>query len=121
MAENGQFAVHLPLSEARISSFSTHTAHPEVPRGNAIDSAAAFSVQRFGTYQSFVHMTKGEVVGLIPPQLHSDLKYSTSCWRASRVSGGKTHCGVCVPCLCRRIALETNSISLDEFDRDLFD
>src|SRR5439155_6051211 len=28
VAENGQLAVHLPLTTARIGAFSTHTAHP---------------------------------------------------------------------------------------------
>ena len=30
IAENGQMAIHLPLSTARIGAFSTHTAHPDV-------------------------------------------------------------------------------------------
>jgi hypothetical protein len=30
-----------------------------------------------------------------------------------------THCGECVPCLCRRIALETHGIKLPEYQRDL--
>src|SRR5208337_1510406 len=29
IAENGQMAIHLPLSPARVGAFSTHTAHPE--------------------------------------------------------------------------------------------
>ena len=29
IAENGQMAIHLPLSAARIGAFSTHTAHPQ--------------------------------------------------------------------------------------------
>jgi hypothetical protein len=27
IAENGQMAIHLPLTQARIGAFSTHTAH----------------------------------------------------------------------------------------------
>jgi hypothetical protein len=29
IAENGQMAIHLPLSPARVGAFSTHTAHPQ--------------------------------------------------------------------------------------------
>lgn len=31
------------------------------------------------------------------------------------------HCGYCVPCISRRIALEYNGISFDEYETDLFD
>jgi hypothetical protein len=67
----------------------------------------------------FVHRTKGEVVALIPAALHDRISESTSCWRAARVPTVATHCGECVPCLSRRIALETNGLKLAEYHRDL--
>src|SRR5262249_56242187 len=30
LAENGQMAIHLPLTQGRVGAFSTHTAHPDV-------------------------------------------------------------------------------------------
>jgi 7-cyano-7-deazaguanine synthase in queuosine biosynthesis len=120
MAENGQFAIHLPLSEARIASFSTHTAHPKflVTMQNILRQL--FTCNDLEVVNPFVHSTKAEVVGIIPKSLRGDIANSTSCWRASRVPTSHTHCGVCVPCLCRRVALETHNISLNEYERDLF-
>lgn len=44
---------------------------------------------------------------------------STSCWKTSRIGGG--HCGACVPCYVRRIALETHGVTVDAWKRDMFE
>ncbi|MBA2272209.1 MAG: 7-cyano-7-deazaguanine synthase [Chthoniobacterales bacterium] len=119
MAENGQFAIHLPLTEARIASFSTHTAHPKFLSQMQDALRQLFLQDDIDVVNPFVHVTKGEVVALIPTPLRREIEHSTSCWRTSRVSGSATHCGECVPCLCRRIALETNGIDVPEYARDL--
>jgi 7-cyano-7-deazaguanine synthase in queuosine biosynthesis len=119
MAENGQFAIHLPLSAARIGSFSTHTAHPKFLAQMQSVLRQLFVCDDLDVTNPFVHLTKGEIVALIPPALRSGIPQSTSCWRAARVPTEATHCGECVPCLCRRIALETNGIKLPEYHRDL--
>jgi 7-cyano-7-deazaguanine synthase in queuosine biosynthesis len=119
MAENGQFAIHLPLSEARVGSFSTHTAHPKFLREMQDLLRALYLCEDLEVVNPFVHRTKAEVVALIPKACHSHIKDSTSCWRASRVKDSFTHCGECVPCLTRRIALESNGITLPEYERDL--
>jgi 7-cyano-7-deazaguanine synthase in queuosine biosynthesis len=120
MAENGQFAIHLPLSEARIGSFSTHTAHPKFLLEMQEILRRLYACDDLEVVNPFVHSTKAEVVAIIPKLLQSQIPNSTSCWRASRVATSHSHCGVCIPCLCRRIALETNGIKLDEYERDLF-
>jgi 7-cyano-7-deazaguanine synthase in queuosine biosynthesis len=121
IAENGQMAIHLPLTAARIGAFSTHTAHPEV----------IYEVQKFLSdllsfpieiINPFVYLTKAECIsGLFKLQSHQNLiPQSVSCWRASRVGHAHNHCGECVPCLVRRIAIEHNELKIPEYDRDLF-
>jgi len=119
MAENGQFAIHLPLSEARIGSFSTHTAHPKFLAQMQELLRQLFVCDDLEVTNPFVFHTKGEVVGFIPKELRRKIHDSTSCWRAARMATTHTHCGECVPCLCRRIALETHGIKLSEYQRDL--
>ena len=119
MAENGQFAIHLPLSAARIGSFSTHTAHPKFLALMQTVLRQLYVCNDLDVVNPFVHLTKGEIVGLIPAALHPHIHESTSCWRGARVPTQATHCGECVPCLCRRIALEANGIKISEYHRDL--
>lgn len=119
MAENGQFAIHLPLSEARIASFSTHTAHPEFLRQIQEVLRVLYTCADLVVTNPFVHLTKGEVVGTLPADARKHIGKTLSCWRASRIPTGFTHCGECVPCLSRRIANETHGIRLKEYQRDL--
>ncbi len=118
IAENGQMAIHLPLSPARIGAFSTHTAHPEFVSqaaelfGRVLDTT--FSVQN-----PFLYATKAEVVAKLGTPDHSALPSSVSCWRGARVFSSLNHCGECVPCLVRRIAFEFNGINLPEYKKDI--
>jgi len=118
IAENGQMAIHLPLSAARIGAFSTHTAHPEF-----VTQVAEFftTILDFNcrVTNPYLYKTKGEVVATIPTSDRSALLQSVSCWRGARVSSSN-HCGECVPCLIRRIAFEHNGLVLAEYKRDLF-
>lgn len=117
IAENGQMAIHLPLSAGRISAFSTHTAHPEfvLLMSEILSKILKYQIR---IENPFIHMTKAEVVKLSLPEHHEVLAKTVSCWKASRVSTVH-HCGICVPCLIRRIALESNGIFLPEYARDL--
>lgn len=119
MAENGQFAIHLPLTEARVASFSTHTAHPKFLAEMEAILRQLFLCGDLEVKNPFVYSTKTEVVALLSKQQQAAVKRSTSCWRASRIPTGFTHCGECIPCLCRRVALERNNITLNEYQRDL--
>ena len=119
IAENGQMAIHLPLTAARISAFSTHTAHPEFVdlAGKIFSHILSFEIK---IENPFLYLTKAEVICNLVAS-HADLiGISVSCWKASRVSGGENHCGVCVPCLVRRIALESHGLKPDEYQRDIF-
>jgi 7-cyano-7-deazaguanine synthase in queuosine biosynthesis len=116
IAENGQMAIHLPLSAARIGAFSTHTAHPEF-----VSKVSEFFTQLLGypimIENPYLYRTKAEVVEKLVSVHKSAVPLSVSCWRGSRQSFN--HCGQCIPCLIRRIALEHHSLRLAEYERDL--
>jgi 7-cyano-7-deazaguanine synthase in queuosine biosynthesis len=120
IAENGQFAIHLPLTEARIASFSTQTAHPKFLREMQEIFRHLLICDDLEISNPFCYLTKAQVVALIPSELHTTIESSTSCWRVARVTSDRTHCGECVPCLSRRIALESNGIRFKEYHTDLF-
>lgn len=117
IAENGQMAIHLPLSAARIGAFSTHTAHPEFVQlaGEFFSKLLDHTIEVTNPY---LYRTKAEVVSKIATEHKGAVAEAVSCWRGSRVPG-LNHCGECVPCLVRRIAVEANGLSLDEYARNL--
>lgn len=118
IAENGQMAIHLPLSAARIGAFSTHTAHPEF-----VSLASEFFTQllqySITIENPYLYRTKGEVVEKLVSTHKNAVALSVSCWRGSRLGKSFNHCGQCIPCLIRRIALERNNLLLAEYERDL--
>jgi len=117
MAENGQFAIHLPLNQARVGPFSTHTADPEfLNRAKEIFSTLIEN-KHFSIENPFLYLTKAEVFKLLPKPLMKAAIKSGSCWKISRTI---KHCGECVPCISRRIAIEHNGIKFDEYVKDVF-
>ncbi len=119
MAENGQMAIHLPLTQGRIGAFSTHTAHPDV---------ITYSQQIFSELLSFdllitnpfIELTKKEVVEIVNTNLPEAIPLSTSCFRNWRLPAGATHCGDCIPCFIRRIAIESLRPDETAYARDLW-
>jgi 7-cyano-7-deazaguanine synthase in queuosine biosynthesis len=105
LAENGQMAINLPLTRARIGAFSTHTAHPQF-----ISLMQDFLSRALGTgfviSNPYVYRTKAEVTRSVVVNLPDCVPISTSCWRNARLPADFSHCGECVPCLVRRIAIE---------------
>jgi 7-cyano-7-deazaguanine synthase in queuosine biosynthesis len=118
IAENGQMAIHLPLSAARIGAFSTHTAHPEF-----VAKIGEYFTRLFGypiyVENPYLYRTKAEVVAKLVEAHKAAISFSVSCWRGSRLGKSYNHCGQCVPCLIRRIALESHNLVLPEYERDL--
>jgi 7-cyano-7-deazaguanine synthase in queuosine biosynthesis len=117
MAENGQFAIHLPLNSARVGPFSTHTADPEFVSLVQNLFKTLLNNPKFEIYNPFLYMTKAEVFALLPEELKKQSHFSASCWMISRL---KKHCGYCIPCISRRISLEFNGISFKEYEVDIF-
>ena len=107
LAENGQMAIHLPLTSGRIGAFSTHTAYPDVLVGMEEFLSSALDVP-FQILNPYVHLTKAEVVKKVIDLSSDMIPEANSCWRSARLS---THCGECIPCFIRRIAIE---YSIDE-------
>lgn len=119
IAENGQMAVHLPLNPARIGAFSTHTAHPDVLAAMERVLSVALSTP-FELSNPYVARTKAEVIAPIWNHLRTAIPISNSCWRNARLPHGITHCGECVPCMIRRIAIETHGLDTTAYGRDAF-
>jgi hypothetical protein len=118
IAENGQLAIHLPLSAARIGAFSTHTAHPQFVHlaGDYFSTLLDFPLTISNPY---LYKTKAEVVSKLARSHRTAIAKAVSCWRGARLGTKSNHCGECVPCLVRRIALEVNGVRLKEYERDL--
>jgi hypothetical protein len=119
IAENGQMAIHLPLTTARIGAFSTRTAHPEFV-GMMAEILSKILEYPIRIVNPFLYKTKAEVVELSLQRHRSLVEGTVSCWRTWRVVGDKKHCGYCVPCISRRIALETHGLELAEYQLDMF-
>jgi 7-cyano-7-deazaguanine synthase in queuosine biosynthesis len=118
IAENGQLAIHLPLNNARVGAFSAHTAHPDVLALMQRILRTALSVN-FELLNPYVYRTKGEVIDGLWKTLRDSIPVASSCWR-SRLPQGKTHCGECIPCYVRRIAIETHGADTTAYARDIF-
>lgn len=119
IAENGLLAINVPLTAARISAFSTQTAHPEFTF-EAARLLTDLLQHEIVIDNPFLYMTKAEVAGAIPPAHSSRIQDTVSCWMSARLHPPMTHCGTCIPCIIRRIALESLGVSLPEYRRDLF-
>ncbi len=118
IGENGQMAIHLPLTPARIGAFSTHTAHPQFVHDIEYVLSQLLGVQ-FTISNPFLYQTKAECIAVLAKsRKHKKaILRSVSCWRTSRQSF--THCGECIPCIIRRIALDHHGMRLAEYARDL--
>jgi 7-cyano-7-deazaguanine synthase in queuosine biosynthesis len=119
MAENGQFAIHLPLNQSRVGPFSTHTADPHFVSDAQEIFRMLLTNPTFQIVNPFLYKTKAEVFAVLPKALQKEVHHSASCWKISHVPGNK-HCGFCVPCISRRIAIEYNGISFSEYQHDIF-
>jgi 7-cyano-7-deazaguanine synthase in queuosine biosynthesis len=119
IAENGQMAVHLPATEGRIGPFSTRTAHPEILQlmEQFLSSVLGISIKIDNPY---LNRTKAEVILPVIQRLPAAVPLAVSCWKNARLSAGATHCGFCIPCIIRRIAIETHITDTTAYARDLF-
>ncbi|HEX5002159.1 MAG TPA: 7-cyano-7-deazaguanine synthase [Bacteroidia bacterium] len=119
MAENGQFAIHLPLNQARVGPFSTHTADPQFVSDAQEIFRTLLSNPAFEIQNPFLYKTKAEVFAVLPAALQKEVHHSASCWKISHVPRNQ-HCGFCIPCISRRIAIEFNGINVNEYHFDIF-
>ena len=119
LAENGPMAIHLPLSAARVGAFSTHTAHPKVlALAERVFSGILGMPLRI--HNPYVDLTKAEVVGRVLQRLPETLAMSNSCWMNARLPAARSHCGKCIPCFMRRIAIEMHVPDPTPYARDVW-
>lgn len=119
MAENGQLAIHLPLNSARIGAFSTHTAHPDfIVRMEGFLNSALDT--HFKVSNPYVLKTKSETISVLVSKFTSAIPVANSCWRNAHLPQGKTHCGECIPCFVRRIAIEFHVGDVTAYNRDVW-
>ena len=117
LAENGQMAIHLALNAARIGPFSTNTAHPHVLALMQEILCAALGIGLV-IRNPYVEKTKAEVVATVATTMPLAIPVSTSCWKNTRLQAPATHCGACIPCIVRRIAVETHIPDATAYARD---
>jgi hypothetical protein len=116
--ENGVMALHVPLTAARIGSLSTHTASPPILQRMA-DLASAVFDHPVRVTNRLVRLTKPEVVGRAVALGHgAHMAQTVSCWQIGRKG---THCGICAPCLLRRISCEAHGVPDVPYLADAFD
>ena len=109
LAENGQIALNPPLGRSRVNSLSTRTAHPRY-----LMDFDGF-VRQIGAFDGrinnpFLYSSKTDIVADLQNWQVPLVKRSVSCAHATtsvRWAGrpGVLHCGYCVPCIYRRVAL----------------
>lgn len=116
--ENGTISLNYPLTHSRISSCSTRTTHPYF-----LNKVQEF-IKSIGLNHSIENkyqlMTKGEMLENCKDRDLILEIYGLSCSCGKRGTRkdirdnpeGTNHCGVCMPCIYRRVAL--NKIGIDE-------
>lgn len=108
-AENGLIALNPPLGSSRVGSLSTRTAHPRFLDGilSLVHSLRAFSGN---IHNPFLYMSKTDIVKDLKDWQKPLLLRSVSCAHATTTvrwerKNGVLHCGYCVPCIYRRLAM----------------
>jgi 7-cyano-7-deazaguanine synthase in queuosine biosynthesis len=87
IAENGQMAVHLPITQGRIGPFSTRTAHPEILLlMESLLNTVLGTV--FKIVNPYAQLTKAEVCKRVCQTLPEAIPVSTSCWKSARLPTG---------------------------------
>lgn len=114
--ENGTISINYPLTPSRVSSLSTRTTHPYVLK-NTQELLADLGLSST-IYNPYTYKTKGEMFIECTNQtfIQSVFQNSVSCGKRGRkqnweVKTGIQECGICMPCIYRRAAL--NKARLD--------
>lgn len=121
--ENGLISLNVPLTNARLSTYSTRTTHPHflsLLRSILLHFKIDITIKN-----PFQYQTKGELLcNCLNTELIKSLyKESVSCSkpfyyrRYKKID--KAHCGHCTPCIIRRASL--NYVGLDDSSDYVFD
>ncbi len=114
--ENGTISINYPLTPSRVSSLSTRTTHPYVLKNIQVLLSSLGLATKI--HNPYTFKTKGEMVVKCTNQtlLQNIFQHSVSCGKRGRkqnwkVKTGIQECGICMPCIYRRAAL--NKAGLD--------
>lgn len=114
--ENGTISINYPLTPSRVSSLSTRTTHPYVLKNT--QELLTELVLSTVIHNPYTFKTKGEMFVECANQtlLKNIYQDSVSCGKRGRkqnweVKTGIQECGICMPCIYRRAAL--NKAGLD--------
>lgn len=122
--ENGTISLNHPLTPSRRSSCSTRTAHPYYLR-KVIDFISKLGLNHTITNE-YEFSTKGEMLEECKDKetLLSTYKLSCSCAkRGHKVHWDlrtASHCGICMPCIYRRVALHKIGFDDEKVGTNLF-
>lgn len=121
MPENGLMALNIALQPSRVGALSTRTAHPAFVTCFR-DLAAQACGFRGSIRNPFLTLSKTDMLRGLNPELDELVLRSISCARPSRYNNlGVRHCGYCVPCIHRRVALmETRIDDAGKYAFDVF-
>lgn len=112
--ENGLIAINPPLNVSRVGTLSTRTAHPSFISG-FVGFLQLAGIWNGRIHNPFMYLSKTDVVRRAPRALRSAFRRTLSCSHLGRNRWeglSDHHCGYCVPCLYRRVALQ--SVGLDD-------
>jgi 7-cyano-7-deazaguanine synthase in queuosine biosynthesis len=104
LPENGLIAINPPLQKSRLGTLSTRTAHPRY-LGELLDFLQAMGIYTGEIKNPFLFDSKTDMLWK-RKSLAKPLLRAVSCSRPSRYKNkGVKHCGYCVPCIYRRVAM----------------
>ena len=119
--ENGLIALNPPLGKSRLGTLSTRTAHPKylTELGDFLSATGIFNGH---IKNPFLFQSKTDMLKNLDSSLHAVMRRTVSCARPSRYKNLHVrHCGYCVPCIYRRIAMAGASMdSAGEYAYDVF-
>jgi hypothetical protein len=119
--ENGTIALNIPLMSSRRSACSTRTTHPTFLSllQNILSEISIFN----SMYNPYELKTKGEMVDNSQNSIVLQQLIHTSCSCAKRghnyywdadpqtiIQSNIRHCGMCLPCIYRRVSLHMNNL-----------
>lgn len=125
--ENGTISLNYPLSKSRRGSCSTRTTNPMFI--SMLERVFTHLGINVGLENPYLHKTKGEMVQNVKNKdlLTEIFRLSCSCAKSHHKrwwdDRQPSHCGKCLPCIYRRIALHTGGIDEDseKYGVDVFD
>jgi 7-cyano-7-deazaguanine synthase in queuosine biosynthesis len=124
--ENGTISLNHPLTPSRRSSCSTRTAHPYYLK--KVESFISKLGLNHPIKNDYEMKTKGEMVEECRDRNFILATYSSSCSCGKRgtrkdirdIEEGTNHCGICMPCIYRRVALHKIGLDKEIIGTNLF-